>query len=314
MKKLTQEQAIDKCKKIHGDKYDYSEFVYINARTKAKIFCNTCKKYFTQNTMIHMVGQGCPICGFKTRNKKLEKGFEYFRAKMSITHNNIYEYDKNSFINIKYPIKIKCKIHGWFIQSINNHLYGKTKCPKCSEELQSSWAKISISPEEFKNRAYMLHGNKYDYSKVKYEKTEGNVCIICPKHGEFWQTPHNHFHGTGCPKCKESFGEKAIRLWLDQNNIQYEQQKRFEWCRNKNPLPYDFYLPKYNTLIEYNGRQHYMTLPVWKHGDKSLRLLKLRDKHKRLSAVKNNMNFIVISYKNYDKINSIMNKIIKRSV
>jgi hypothetical protein len=57
-----------------------------------------------------------------------------------------------------------------------------------------------------------------------------------------------------------------------------------------------------------------MTLPVWNHGNKNLRLLKHRDKHKRLSAVKNNMNFIVISYKNYDKINSIMNKIIKRSV
>ena len=45
------------------------------------------------------------------------------------------------------------------------------------------------------------HNNKYDYSKVEYVNSSTKVCIICPEHGEFWQTPHKHLSGQGCPKC-----------------------------------------------------------------------------------------------------------------
>ena len=51
--------------------------------------------------------------------------------------------------------------------------------------------------EKAKNR----HGDKYDYSKVEYINSTTKVCIICKEHGEFWQTPHGHVRGQGCPKC-----------------------------------------------------------------------------------------------------------------
>lgn len=51
--------------------------------------------------------------------------------------------------------------------------------------------------EKAKNR----HGDKYDYSKVEYTDSTTKVCIICKKHGEFWQTPQGHVRGQGCPKC-----------------------------------------------------------------------------------------------------------------
>lgn len=51
--------------------------------------------------------------------------------------------------------------------------------------------------EKFKS----IHGDKYDYSKVDFVKTTTKVCIICPEHGEFWQEPHAHLKGQGCPKC-----------------------------------------------------------------------------------------------------------------
>ena len=59
-----------------------------------------------------------------------------------------------------------------------------------------------MTTEEFIKKAKEIHGNKYDYSKVEYKNTSTKVCIICPEHGEFWQTPNHHLQGHGCPKCK----------------------------------------------------------------------------------------------------------------
>lgn len=55
--------------------------------------------------------------------------------------------------------------------------------------------------EEFIAKAREVHGDKYDYSKVEYINSKSKVCIICPEHGEFWQTPHNHLVGYDCIKC-----------------------------------------------------------------------------------------------------------------
>lgn len=61
-----------------------------------------------------------------------------------------------------------------------------------------------LTTSEFIERAKKIHGEKYDYSKVDYVNFETKVCIICPEHGEFWQTPHNHINGNNCPMCKSN--------------------------------------------------------------------------------------------------------------
>ena len=53
----------------------------------------------------------------------------------------------------------------------------------------------------FIEKARQIHNDKYDYSKVNYVNSRTKVCIICPEHGEFWQTPHNHLKGYGCAEC-----------------------------------------------------------------------------------------------------------------
>ena len=63
--------------------------------------------------------------------------------------------------------------------------------------------------EEFIRRARLVHGDKYDYSKVVYVNSTTDVCIICPIHGEFWQRPAEHLRGKGCVKCGQALsGEK----------------------------------------------------------------------------------------------------------
>lgn len=61
-----------------------------------------------------------------------------------------------------------------------------------------------LTQEEFLKKAHEVHGYKYDYSKVKYVNARTKVCIVCPKHGEFWQTADHHSRGRGCPKCSSS--------------------------------------------------------------------------------------------------------------
>ena len=58
-----------------------------------------------------------------------------------------------------------------------------------------------MTTEEFIQKAKAVHGDKYDYSKVEYVNSKTKVCIICPEHGEFLQTPEKHLIGRGCPAC-----------------------------------------------------------------------------------------------------------------
>ena len=60
---------------------------------------------------------------------------------------------------------------------------------------------IPLKNDDFIKKAREVHGDKYDYSKVEYVNNHINVCIICPKHGEFWQVPNSHLNGNGCPAC-----------------------------------------------------------------------------------------------------------------
>ena len=78
--------------------------------------------------------------------------------------------------------------------------------------------------------------------------------LICPKHGIFEQKTNSHLQGSGCKLCKESEGEKRIETILNNCNIIFERQKRFDDCEFKQKLPFDFFIEKLNTCIEYDGR------------------------------------------------------------
>lgn len=118
---------------------------------------------------------------------------EQFIAKANDVHNNKYTYNKTNYINSRTKVIITCPKHGDFEQTPANHLYGKG-CPKCSGKFKTT--------EEWIIEAKEIHGDKYDYSKTVFINTNTKVCIICPKHGEFWQLPYNHLSGEGCSKCR----------------------------------------------------------------------------------------------------------------
>lgn len=169
-------------------------------------------------------------------------------------HGDKYDYSKVEYINNKTKICIICNEHGEFWQTPHNHLKGQG-CMKC--KLKEQGKRLKFTTEEFVNKAKEVHGDKYDYSKVEYIDSQTKVCVICPKHGEFWQKPNNHLHGWGCVICGESHLERDMRNYLTSNNIKFEEQKTFNWLKYKSNLYLDFYLPDYNIAIECQGKQHF---------------------------------------------------------
>ena len=151
-----------------------------------------------------------------------------FIAKSNSIHNNKYDYSQVEYVNISTPITIVCPVHGPFIQIPRDHYTGHG-CPSCGNCKRTSL-------ETFLERAKQVHGDKYDYSRVKYKNNKTPVEIICPEHGSFMQSPEKHTaRGQGCPKCKpnykmtrDDFIEKARKVHgdlYDYSKVDYKGNK-----------------------------------------------------------------------------------------
>ena len=197
-KKLTVIEVLERFKKIHGNKYDYSKVIYVNNHTKVHIICPIHGE-FQQSPYCHY-GQKheCPKCGDNKIREKLSLNKEEFTFRANKIHNNKYDYSKFNYVNIFTDGIIVCPIHGEFLQIPNTHLRG-CGCPKCGRNIQKF--NMIYSNEEYIHLVQSIHKNKYDYSKINYENSHKKICIICKNHGEFWQTANSHLCGCGCPKC-----------------------------------------------------------------------------------------------------------------
>ena len=248
-------EFIGKAKKVHGDKYDYSKVKKIeNNKEKINIICPIHGE-FSQRIDKHLQGQGCPKCANKYSGSKYgRKTTDEFIKQAIQLHGDKYDYSKVEYIDASTNVCIVCPEHGEFWQTPCRHLRGDG-CRKCG--IISAHNLQRKDTECFINEAKQVHGNKYDYSKVDYISNRTKVCIICPKHGEFWQQPNNHLKGQGCPICNESKLERKTASILESRNILFIREQTFDWLRNKNSLHVDFYLPDYNIAIERQGKQHF---------------------------------------------------------
>ena len=133
-------------------------------------------------------------------------------------------------------------------------------------------------------------------------------CNIC---GENFECTWGHiYNGRGCSNCTNSIGELRIRNWLEQNKIKYKIHKTFPDLLGvqNGRLSYDFYLPKYNLLIEYQGRQHEEANKCWRQTQKDFEQQQEHDRRKKQYATNNKYNFLEIWYKQLNKIENILEK------
>ncbi len=224
---------------------------------------------------------------------------EEFINKSKIIHNDLYDYSLVEFVDVKVNVKIICSKHGWFEQRPQHHLAGHG-CNKCARELITASSKLT--KKKFLIKAKKVHNKKYNYSLIDFVNVNSNkdkVRIMCPTHGEFKQAIKHHLNNVGCPHCCESKGEKEISKFLKENKIKFIRQYRFKGCRYKKPLPFDFYLPKLNICIEFQGEQHFRPAMHW-GGKKVYQDIIKRDKIKEEYCKSNNIYLIKIHYK--DKI------------
>lgn len=193
---------IEDAKKIHGDFYDYSKTIHTTSNGLVIITCPI-HGDFKITAGKHLKGQGCPRC--KEQKKFIEKAIKIHPE---------YDYSKVDYVNSKTFINVICPKHGEFKILPSNLLRG-FGCQYCSNHKSTT--------EIFIEKAKLVHGDKYDYSKVKYINNCTPVNIICPIHGEFQQKPNNHLNGQNCPLCanekrcftKQEFIERAQKIHGD---------------------------------------------------------------------------------------------------
>lgn len=280
----TTEEFIKDAQTIHGDIYDYSETDYIKASARVKIIC---KKHgeFIQIPNNHLKGYGCPACGNIKQGLAQRSNSREFIERAKNTHGNKYDYSKTVYVKNHSKVIIICPEHGEFSQRPSKHLFGRG-CSKCK-------GGVKISKEKFIINAKKVHGEIYDYSLVDYVNAKTKVKIICSVHGEFEQIPDVHTRGCGCPTCNSSKGGLAVSKYLAEQGVNFKPEKRFKDCKHKYTLPFDFYIPKINLLIEFDGEQHYKPVEVF-GGEEAFEKQQIKDAIKNKYAKDNGYHLVRI--------------------
>jgi len=256
-KKLITEEFIKRAILIHDNKYDYSEVIYKGIFNKITIICKEHGKFY-QEANSHLSGNGCPKCAFELSKKNRTKTNTKFIEESYSIHKDRFDYSKTNYINSHKKLIIICKQHGEFECFPGVHLSNNGGCPLCSKRLKKT-------QEIFLKECEAVHKDKYDYSESFYINYHTKIKIRCKQHGIFEQSPANHLRGVGCKSCQESYGERAVRYYLENNNIKYISEKKFKECKYKRALPFDFYLSNYNLCIEYDGEQHFESRKISKN-------------------------------------------------
>lgn len=253
---------------------------YINNKTKILHRCKIDGYEWEVRPSNMLSGKGCPVCSEK--KKKTHKEYVSEVAELNKNIEVIGEY-----INCNTKILHRCKIdgHEWYATP-NNILKGKG-CSKCSGNVRKSH-------EEYIDNVHFVNQNIEVLGVyISAQTSILHKCKICGC--EWFAKPNAILSGKGCPKCKESKGEKAVSFWLDKMNILYEPQKRFPDCKDIKPLPFDFYLPEYNICIEYQGQQHYESIEYFGGKSKFESQIK-KDNIKKEYCQQNNIFLFEIPY------------------
>ena len=298
---------IQKAKVRHDDFYDYSQVNYENTHSYITIICGI-HGPFDQTPAGHLGGRGCTACGILKYSDAQRFDKKKFITDSKKIHGETYDYSKIDYKGSNIPVTIICPKHGAFEQSYTHHVQRQQKCPSCMNR--------DMDTKKFITRAKETHGEKYNYSNVDYKLAKGKVVIICPQHGEFKQVAWNHLEGIGCPGCVDhlnSTGSQKIEQWLSVNSIEFEREKTFKSLYNqhkrKYKLRFDFYIPSHELLIEFDGRQHYLSVPLWGAED-GFKRLQENDQKKNEWAEKNSYRLLRIAYFEEDRIDEILTSFI----
>jgi hypothetical protein len=269
--------------------------------------CNNtnCKETFSKTWADISQNQGCPFClgqqvgisnCLATKNSELTK--EWHPTK----NGDITPYDVTE--NSGKKVWWKCiKEHEWE-STIDNRSKG-VNCPYCSGRAATYDNNLLIvNPTLCEEWNYNYNKNKPDMYLPKSNK---KVWWICKECGHEWKTSIcSRSNGNGCPECNKSKGEKRVKKYLESSNINFIQQIIFDDLigLGSGNLSYDFYLPDYHLLIEYQGQFHDGT--AFQQTEEEFKYQQEHDRRKSEYAIKNNIRLLEIWYWDFDNIETIL--------
>lgn len=288
-----------------------------SSEVKITAICGTCgiEKNMTFHAYNHITNNDkktyqCCQC---FNNKKELK---YYTIKNDVESSGYTLITKaNEYKNGNTRIKYLCPKHGLHEMKANNFHNGR-RCPLCRRE--EAHDRFCFSPDTVYEEVRSLGGkllNKEDYINQSIK----NLRIICPRcHKNIFITSLRHYTqhgGQSCPECrqKESVGERRIRQWLENNSVEFIQEKFFDDCRDNKPLPFDFYLPEQNMIIEFDGQQHFEENHFFKHSSSKFKnsitsYTKYHDSIKTEYCISHNITLIRIPYTQLNNVENILNE------
>ena len=220
-------------------------------------------------------------------------------------------------------VRYECHKHGKHKMSVNNLVGNHRGCPDCAIEAKRLLLPLVKNEEDIKGKnGFLLHPDLVEkrvadcdgvlLNKNEYiNNTTKNLKILCPRCGQPFITSLQNFvqhGGQVCQDCyrKESIGEMKIRQYLERNNINFDPEHWFPDCRDINPLPFDFYLEERNTIIEFDGKQHFEDTHFF--NNTSLRKTQKHDSIKNKYCEEHGIYLIRIPYWDLNRIDEILDE------
>lgn len=271
---------------------------YQRASVKVKCKCLKCEYIWETHPSMLLSGRGCAKCA-----NNIRKTHNDFLSSLPIHIQNNIEI-LGTYISAKTPIRCKCKICSNEFESIPERLLIGNGCKKCADK--SRGIAFRKTHDQFVEELKQVNS---DIEIIgKYITSKDPIECRCKKCGNIW-TPcaSSLLSGFGCPHCLMPHGERDIEKYLQDKNIPYISQKKFpDLYGTKKKLSYDFYLPDYNLLIEFQGEQHERPIDLF-GGEQTFVIQKERDEKKRKYASDHNIDLLEIWYYDQKNISTILN-------
>ena len=254
MRKLTNEEFIKKAKEVHGDKYDYSDTVYINTRENINIICPIHGK-ISISPKSHLTGSGCPKCGNKLKSQQKKLTQDIFIDRCNEVHNHKYDYSKTIYTNKRNKVTIICPIHGEFEQFAANHMRGQG-CPECGKQYASTWRKNDFN--HFVDESKKRFGDVYEFPNIEneYENSHSKVTIKCKKCGNLFVKgagDHITSNSGGCLKCNVGISKHETEIGSFVKSVIGDIPIYLNDRTLLKGKEIDVLIPKLKIGIEYNG-------------------------------------------------------------
>ena len=284
----------------YGHKLLTEKSEYTNTNYKLEIMCD---KGHIYNKRINDFRKGvrCNVCSLENKSKKQRTDFreikELVKSVGYVLLSNESDYKNNDS-----KLEMKCEKGHIFKQRYSNFKKRKTRCPKCFDERRKFMTFVSYKErkEYVENFGFKLLTKEEDYINANQK-----CKFMCDKGHIYYTKMHDFKAGNRCPICKKSKGETEIKRFLINKNLNFEEEFKFDDCKFKRKLPFDFYLPEYNICIEYDGRQHFEIAKAF-GGLEAFIDTKIRDTIKNEYCKNNNIKLIRIPYWELNNIENIL--------